>query len=120
MGLNAVAADNGDKITRVHCHGNLQRWLVALGASVLFGVSITEWFWLRPDWELPKSVESGCGYELCQGCGAAQQLLALLANPWNRARFPLPLAVSRGSIDCILKGLSAPGRRLLKKQLISV
>lgn len=91
MGLNAVAADNGDKITHAHCHGNLQQWLFALSVSLLFGVGINEWFWLRPDWKLPKSVGFGCGYELCQGRGAAQQLLALLAIPWNRARFPCTL-----------------------------
>ena len=71
MGLNAVAADKVDKITHVHCHGNLQQLLFAVNVSLLFGVSAGVWFWLRLAWELPKSGRFGFGYELCHGCGAS-------------------------------------------------
>lgn len=45
MGLNAVAADKGDKITHAHCHGNL--WLFSLDVCLLFGVSTDVWVCLR-------------------------------------------------------------------------
>lgn len=61
MGLNAVAADKGDKIIHAHCHGNLQQLLFALDVSLLFGVSTDIWFWLRLAWELPKSEGFGFG-----------------------------------------------------------
>lgn len=86
-GLNAVAADKGDKITHAHCHGNLQQLLFALDVSLLFGVSADVWFWLRLAWELPRSGRLGFGYELCHECGATGQFLAFAAPPWSRVCF---------------------------------